>query len=64
VSKSYWRKAVEPVEQVKRWVAPLVSFTGGDDEPPVGRQTRFTVRDEDGNERTVYAPPGQIRRWP
>jgi hypothetical protein len=60
--KGTWPK-IEPAEQAKRLIAPLVAFVGGEDEHQP-RQRRFKIVDEHGNEREVYAPPGHISRWP
>jgi hypothetical protein len=61
--KGTWPK-IEPVEQAKRLIAPLVAFVGGDEDEQPTRQSVFTIRDAEGNTRQVYAPPGTITRWP
>jgi hypothetical protein len=62
---SYWKTKPEAAgEQVRRIAEPLVAFIGrGEDEPPV-RPHVFKIVDEHGVEREVYAPPGNVTRWP
>jgi hypothetical protein len=60
--RSYWKKAAEPVETIRRWVAPLIFTTGDEDKD--ARDPRHL------HPNGTYAPPGptvQIRDfddWP
>jgi hypothetical protein len=63
---SYWKTTAEAAgEQVRRALSlPLALLVGrGEDEPPE-RPHVFTIVDEYGVEREVYAPPGRVTRWP
>ena len=61
---SYWKtESTAAGEPVKRLVAPLVYFIRHDEQPPE-RPHVFKIVDADGTEREVYAPRGQVTRWP
>lgn len=63
---SYWKAKTEAVgEQVKHAAEVLVAFVSREpaDEPPERPRT-FTILDEHGVEREVFAPPGRVTRWP
>lgn len=55
---SYWKaKSAAAGEQVKRLAAPFFAFVRHEEQPPE-RPNVFTIVDEDGVEREVFAPRG------
>ena len=61
---SYWKtKSTAAGQQVKRLVAPLFTVIHHDDQPPE-RPHVFKIAGENGVEREVFAPHGQVTRWP
>jgi hypothetical protein len=60
---SYWKTTLAG-EQVKRVLEPLLAVIRHGGEEPPERPRVFTIVDENGNEREVYAPPGRVTPWP
>jgi hypothetical protein len=61
---SYWKTTSAAAgEQVKRLAAPFFAVIHHGEQPSE-RPHVFTITDEHGDAREVFAPPGQVTRWP
>ena len=60
---SYWKtKSAAAGEQVKRLVAPFFAFIYHEEQPPE-RPNVLKIVGEDGVEREMFVPRGQVTRW-
>jgi hypothetical protein len=57
----YWKTTTEAAgEQLRKVVEPLIAFVRhGEPEPPVQPRV-FRIVDENGVEKEVFAPPGNV----